>query len=106
MARSKYEIKAGEELKKEGYQVDWKIRPVRMMRKGSYSPDYFGLFDLLAYKENKSLRWISIKGKAGIPNEHRQGIENFKMPKNNIKEIWSKSLSKKKSRYWHKIILK
>lgn len=103
--RSIYEVKAQKELEKEGYKVDWKMRPNRMMRMGTYSPDYFGLFDLLAYKKKESLRWISIKGKAGIPGEHLKEIKAFILPPNNIKEIWGKSTGKDKTKYWHKIII-
>lgn len=86
MARSKFEIKAQKELEADGYTVDWKIRPPRPHP--YYNTDYFNLFDLLAHKAGKPLRWISIKGKAGIPTPHRRAIENFAMPKGNKKEIW------------------
>lgn len=100
--RSPYEVRAQKELEASGHIVDWKMRPFRMMRRGTYSPDFFSLFDLCAIAPDKrSIRWISIKGKAGVPKIHFEEIKNFALPEGNIKEIWSRSLSKKQ--YWHKV---
>ena len=85
--RSKFEIRADKMLKSEGYQVDYKMRPSRFPPKG-YQVDYFGLFDLLAYKEGEPLRWISVKGTTNTTTENRRKIENFPMPEGNIKEQW------------------
>ena len=87
--RSKYERKAQKILEEDGYLVDFKIRPSSFRVPRGYMVDFFGLFDLCAYKLNNPLRWISIKGRAGIPSTHRQAIEAFKIPLGNIKEIWS-----------------
>lgn len=83
--RSKYEIKADKELKSEGYQTDYKVRP-RMTPRG-YSVDYFNLFDLAAYKDG-ALRLIAIKGHQNVPGALRKGIEKFSVKKV-IKEIWT-----------------
>ena len=84
--RSKYEIKAQKSLEEQGWTVDYKSRPFRVP--SNYSVDYFGLFDLLVYRAGDPLRWISIKGKAGVPSKHRKEIEEFWMPEGNQKEIW------------------
>ena len=103
MARSKYEIKCQKELEALGYRVDNKAG----MSRWSNNRDFFNLFDLVAVSpDKKKIHWVSIKGRQGIKEEHRKEIEDFKMPTNNVKEIWAKSLSKKKINYWHKIILK
>jgi hypothetical protein len=86
MARSKYEIKAQKYLEKEGWKVDWKIRPRFPTR--TYSVDYFNLFDLLAYKAGECLRFIAIKGHGGVPSELRVSIFKFLVP-GVIKEIWT-----------------
>lgn len=87
MARSKYEKRAQEELEDKGYIVDWKIRPRIVPR--TYQVDYFGLFDLIAYKEDEPLRWISIKAAtSGSTTQNRKDIEKFKMPEGNQKEQW------------------
>ena len=83
--RSIYEIKAQKILEAEGFRVDYKIRP-RICPRG-YSVDYWGLFDLLAYK-NGVIRFISVKGKAGVPQKHRKMIEGFNEPAGCTKEIW------------------
>ena len=101
--RSKYEIKANKELVAVGYRVDTKAG----MSRWSENRDFFNLFDLVAISpDKKKIHWISIKGRAGIKEEHRREIEDFKMPKNNIKEIWARSQTKKKEHYWHKVIVK
>jgi len=85
--RSKYEILATKELMKDGYLVDWKLRP-RFPIKG-YNIDYFNLFDLICYKENEPIRWISIKfARSGSVSKNRRQIQSFKMPKGNQKELW------------------
>jgi hypothetical protein len=84
--RSKYEIKAQKSLEKQGWTVDYKARPFRVP--SNYQVDYFGLFDLIAYRAGDPLRWISIKGKAGVPSSHREEIEAFALPMGNQKEIW------------------
>ena len=87
MARSPYERKAQKELEADGYKVDWKTRPYRVPR--GYQVDFFGLFDLVAFKVAFPLRWISIKGKAGIPRAHREAVRDFALSaKTNTKEIW------------------
>ena len=87
MARSIYERKAQKELESDGYKVDWKTRPFRVPK--GYQVDFFGLFDLVGFKEGFPLRWISIKGKAGIPSKHRRAILEFNLSKEtNTKEIW------------------
>lgn len=105
MPRSPYERRAQQELEKDGYFVEWKMRRPRIMRKGKYTQDFFNRFDLLCYKLGEPLRWISIKGKMGILNSHLKEIKEFILPENNIKEIWARSKSKKKEQYWHKEII-
>jgi len=85
--RSKYEIKAGKELESQGYTVDYKVRPFRVAVE--YRVDYFGLFDLLVYRVGDVVRWISIKGKAGVPSKHRKAIEDWWFPEGHQKEIWT-----------------
>ena len=97
--RSRYEKRAQKELEAEGYHVDWKIRPTRVPR--TYQVDYWGCFDLLALKDGK-IRFVSIKGRAGIPGWHKREVEEIKVP--GIKEIWKRSTSKK--RYWYKVVIK
>jgi hypothetical protein len=85
--RSIYERKAQKELEAEGYKVDWKTRPFRVPK--GYQVDFLGVFDLLAVKRGTPIRWISIKGKAGIPSWHRKEVEEMWLPpETNIKEIW------------------
>lgn len=91
MARSKYEKIAHKQLEKMGYKVDYKIRPSGFKNPSSYTVDYFGIFDLVVHRVGEPLRWISIKGKAGVPSKHRKEIEDFWMPDNNSKEIWTYS---------------
>lgn len=105
MGRSIYEVKCQKELEAQGYQVEWKMRRSWMMRRGVYNQDFFNLFDLLAYKKGEPFRWISCKGKAGIPGAHRKEVEEFWMPPYNIKEIWARSMSRKKGNYWYKIVI-
>lgn len=104
MARSKYEIKAQKELEAEGYLVDWKIKPSGLRMPRGYNVDYFGLFDLICYRKGSPLKWISVKGRAGVPSKHKETIKKFWLPDYNQKEIWSRSQSKKK--YWNKQIVK
>lgn len=104
--RSIYERRAQRELEALGYWVEWKYRPPMAWRAGIYSPDFFKIFDLLAYKIGEPLRWISIKGKMGISKEHRKKIEDFKLPAFNVKEIWAKRRSRKKDkRFWNKVVV-
>lgn len=85
--RSKYEILATKELEKDGYVVDWKVRPSFPIR--GYNTDYFNLFDLIAFKEDEPLRWISIKwAGSGSVKPNRENISKFKMPQGNQKEQW------------------
>jgi hypothetical protein len=84
--RSKFEIRAQKELEKDGYFVDYKARPSFAIR--GYHVDFFNLFDLLAYKVNEPIRWISIKGKSGGYSENRKNISKFSMPTGNQKEQW------------------
>ena len=93
--RSKYEIKSQKILESQDYRVDYKIRPSRRMRMGSYTPDYFGLFDLLAIKKGQPMLWISVKGHAGVPSKHKEAIKKFPLPKDCVKQIWVYTRSKK-----------
>lgn len=100
MARSKYEIRAQKELEDEGWIVDNKSG----MGRWAENRDFFNLFDLMAVRPDKNyVRFISIKGKQGIPPTHRRAVKEFKMPKNCHKEIWKRSTSKEN--YWYKITL-
>lgn len=98
MARSKYEIRVQKILQKQGYIVDWKIRP-RIVPK-TYQVDYFGLFDLVAIRSGDPIRWIAVKGKAGDYHKLRPKIEAFWMPEGNSKELWR---FPKGMRYPHKV---
>lgn len=85
--RSKYEIRAHQELKAEGYLVDYKIRP-RFVPRG-YNVDFLGLFDLVALKPGEDvIRWIAIKGTAGDRGKIIKEIEAVTFPPGNQKEIW------------------
>ena len=84
--RSKFEIRAQKELEEAGWKVDYKLRPPRSSP--HYNTDYFNLFDLIAYKEGFPLRFISIKGQAGVSSSHRRAIESFVAPEGVQKEIW------------------
>lgn len=92
--RSKYEKQVQKELEAEGYQVDWKLRAHIPMR--GYSVDYWGLFDLLAYKPNFPLRFIAVKGHGNVPSALRKGIENFFPTSGISKEIWRFNENRKK----------
>lgn len=85
--RSKFEIRAQKELEKDGWFVDWKIRPSGFRNPIGYNVDYFNLFDLLAYKDGV-VRWIFIKGTRGILNSEREKVKNFRLPNGCIKEMW------------------
>jgi hypothetical protein len=87
---SKYESAAKKELREQGWMVDWKIR-ARFPMKG-YTVDYFGAFDILAYRAGDPLRFISIKGHAGVPNTHKHLIKSFAFPIGVQKEIWDYSI--------------
>ncbi|MEA2112676.1 MAG: hypothetical protein U9P50_01750 [Patescibacteria group bacterium] len=100
MAVSKYEIKAQKELEKDGWTIDYK----RGFSKWAKNRDFWNTFDLVCKKRGHKLRWISIKGRAGVPKWHLDQVKNCWLPKGNIKEIWSRSRSKKK--YWKKVIIK
>jgi hypothetical protein len=105
MARSQYEIQAQKELEKEGYLVDYKIRPRFPMR--NYNVDFLGLFDLLAIKPDgseKKLRCIAIKGLAGNRHLIIREIEAIPFPEGVQKEIWWIK-TKKGKKYWEKRIL-
>ena len=99
--RSRYEIKCQKQLEAEGYIVDYKTRPSFY----AVNVDYFNLFDIVAVKKGKPVRWISIKGHAGVPPKHREAIKKFPLPKQgNSKEIWHWPKRKKKKEDWIKEI--
>lgn len=84
--RSKFEIRGQKELEKEDYKVDYKYRPRIVGR--NYNVDYFGLFDLLAYKAHEPLRMISIKPASNTPVKHKEAIRNFIITLGVQKELW------------------
>lgn len=86
MARSPYEFKTHKQLVAEGYVVDFKAHTSRPIK--NYHYDFFNLFDIIAWKLDEPLRWISVKGRAGVPSAHRRALEAFKMPLGNVKELW------------------
>lgn len=86
--RSRYEVRSQKLLISQGYQVDYKIRPSRQMKMGTYTPDYFGLFDLIAVRKGSPMLWISVKGHAGVPKKHREAIKKFQLPRDCQKQIW------------------
>lgn len=98
--RSKYEIKAQKELEADGWTVDNKSG----MGRWAKNRDFFNVFDLVAKKQGEKLRWISIKGRKGLPGYHKKELEECWLPEGNIKECWSRS--KGKSNYWNKQIIK
>ncbi|HEC65922.1 MAG TPA: hypothetical protein ENI23_11565 [bacterium] len=99
--RSKYERIAQKELEAEGYLVDNKSGMSRWCK----NKDFWNKFDLVAIRHDVPyIRWISIKGRQGIPSAHRTAVEKFWMPEGNQKEIWSKRKSKT-GEYWNKINL-
>ena len=100
MARSPYEKLAQEELEADGCTVDNKVG----MGRWSKNRDFFNLFDLIVVKKGFPVRWISIKGLMGVPSQHKKDIEDFWLPEGNVKEIWSRSQSKKGG--WNKQIIK
>ena len=100
MARSPYEKLAQDELEETGHIVDNKIG----MNRWAKNRDYFHIFDLIAVKKGFPVRWISIKGLAGVPSKHKKAIQDFWFPEGNVKEIWSRSQSKKGG--WNKQIIK
>lgn len=83
--RSKFEIRAQKELEKQGYRVDYKARPRRVPR--NYQVDYFGVFDLMAYKPGE-LRMISIKPASNCPKSHQRDVIDILLPGGITKEIW------------------
>lgn len=87
MARSKLERRAQKELEEEGWKVDWKIKPSGFKQPLGYKVDYFGIFDLMAYK-TAVIRFIAIKGTMGVPAKLRKTVEDFKAPPGCMKEIW------------------
>ena len=88
MAKSKFEVKAQKELEEQGWLVDWKIRPSGLRMPRGYNVDYFGLFDLMAYRAGDPVRLISIKGTMGVPSKHRKALEDFWLPGGLQKEVW------------------
>jgi hypothetical protein len=96
--RSKYEVKAQKDLEAEGWRVDNKAG----MSRWSQNRDFFNLFDLVAVKKDLPMRWISIKGRQGIPGQHKKDIIAFWLPEGNIKEVWYRSKGKKN--YWVKTL--
>ena len=98
--RSKYEIEAQKELEAKGYQVDNKAG----MGRWSKNRDFFNLFDLVAIKKGKPIRWIAIKGKAGNYHLLRPKLKEFWMPSHNIKELWRYDPTRKSGRVKKEII--
>lgn len=99
--RSKYEKLAHQELEEQGYIVDYKIRPPTFAPRG-YDVDFFGAFDLVAFKPNQlPVRWISIKGHAGVLDTHREECRSVALPVGNQKEVWWMATDKK----WRKEVL-
>lgn len=98
--RSKYEALAEKELRAGGWAVDTKVG----MGRWSKNRDYFHIFDLVAVKRGFPVRWISIKGLMGVPSSHGKAVEDFWLPEGNVKEIWSRSQSKRGG--WNKQIIK
>lgn len=94
--RSVYEKAAHKELEAQGWDVDYKMRPSRPTK--GYHTDYWDLFDLMAHRAGDPIRFISIKGKAGVPGAHRRAIEQFWMPENTQKEIWHYRIDKEDKR--------
>jgi len=94
MAVSIYEREAKKELREQGWMVDWKIRAGMPIR--GYTVDYFGAFDILAYRAGDPLRFISVKGDMGILKKHRELIESFVFPIGVQKEIWQYDPKRKK----------
>lgn len=82
--RSKFEKRGQKDLEREGYFVDWKLRP--SLNNPYYNTDYWRLFDLLAWKPGE-LRFISIKGKS-CPKKHKDDLKKFKVPKGVTVELW------------------
>ena len=97
--RSKYEVRAQKDLEAEGWQVDNKAG----MGRWSKNRDFFNLFDLVAIKKGQPIRYISIKGRQGIPPAHRKAVEDFWMPDCCQKEIWKRSSGKKE--YWYRQLI-
>lgn len=86
--RSIYERRAQQELEKDGYLVDYKIRPGKFVPRG-YKVDFFGCFDLIAFKSTDPfVRWISIKGQAGNRGQNKKEIKLLPLPVGNQREIW------------------
>lgn len=97
--RSKYEAKAQKELERDGWEVDNKSG----MGRWAKNRDFWNVFDLVAKKDGKKLRWISIKGTMGLSAKHKKELQDCWLPEGNIKECWSRS--KGKSNYWKKEII-
>lgn len=100
--RSKFEIRAQKELERKGYKVDYKARPRRVPR--NYQVDYFGVFDLMAYKPGE-LRMISIKPASNCPTKHQEDVVSMVLPRGITKEIWRydrdpKNRTKLRVRVW------
>jgi hypothetical protein len=93
--RSKYEIQAQKELQAEGWIVDYKVRP--RFSSSHYFTDILGAFDLLAYKPG-TLRFISIKGRAGVPAEHLAEVQFYQLPPGCTAEIWAMGRTKQWSK--------
>lgn len=95
---SKYESMARKELRDQGWTIEWKARPARIMR--SYSVDFFGLFDIMAYRIGDPIRFIQIKSaKSGGVSEIRRRIKDFWLPEGNVqKELWIYYPDKKEGR--------
>src|SRR3990172_4676147 len=90
--RSIYEKRAQKELEQEGYLVDYKSRPFRTPK--GYMVDYFGRFDLLAYRTGE-IRCIAIKGHGGVSKTLRESIRSLTFPFAVTREIWTYGRNKK-----------
>ena len=86
MARSKYEIRAHKELEERGWEVDWKVRPGGPIR--GYNVDFFGLFDIIAYKPRLPLRCISVKPAKNVSVEHQRALKMWNPAGIFTIEIW------------------
>lgn len=90
--RSKFEKRAQRILQKQGYLVDWKLRP--STPSPFYATDYFNLFDLLAFKPSEPIRMISVKGKS-VPRSHQEALKSFLCTGCSV-ELWSFDRNPKK----------
>lgn len=99
--RSKFEKRAQRILEKQGYLVDWKLRPSTPTP--FYNTDYFNLFDLLAFKPHCPLRMISVKGR-NASVAHQSALKSFFCSGVSV-ELWKfdrdpKNRAKTRCRVW------